>query len=253
MRARRLLGLATIVVLLLAWEVTARVGNNVYVPPPSQIAVTFAHEWFSPQFAQEAVPSIWRLLAGFIIATIVGVALGVAIGVSDTLYRTLDPVLQVLRALPPTAVIPVGILLLGIGDWMKVAVIVFGAIWPILVNSVDGARSVSSERLDTARNFGFSRLETIVAVTFPSALPQIFAGLRVGLALAFIMIVISEMVGGSNGLGYAILSAQRTFSIPEMYAGIVLLAILGYGLNALFTLLERRVLAWHLGSTAVTR
>ena len=92
-----------------------------------------------------------------------------------------------------------------------------------------------------------------IAVTFPSALPQIFAGLRVGLALAFIMIVISEMVGGSNGLGYAILSAQRTFSIPEMYAGIVLLAILGYGLNALFTLLERRVLAWHLGSTAVTR
>jgi ABC-type nitrate/sulfonate/bicarbonate transport system permease component len=253
MRRGRLLGIATIVVLLAAWETTARVQHNVYVPPPSQVAVTFVHEWFSPQFMQQAMPSLERLVAGFAIATVIGVTLGIAIGVSDALYRTLDPILQVLRALPPTAVIPVGILLLGIGDAMKVAVIVFGAVWPILVNSADGARCVSTERLDTARNFGLSRFETVVAVTFPSALPQIFAGLRIGLALAFIMIVISEMVGGSNGLGYAILSAQRTFSIPEMYAGIALLAVLGYTLNALFTLVEHRVLAWHIGSTTVTR
>ena len=253
MRPRRLLGIATIVVLLCAWEISARAHPNVYLTPPSQIAVTFVHEWFSPQFAHDAVPSLARLAAGFALATLFGVTLGIAIGVWDPLYRTLDPILQVLRALPPTAVIPVGILLLGIGDSMKIAVIAFGAVWPILVNSVDGARSVTEERLDTARNFGLSRFETVVSVTFPSALPQIFAGLRIGLALAFIMIIISEMVGSSNGLGYAILSAQRTFSIPEMYAGIALLAILGYGLNALFSLVEARVLAWHHGATAVTR
>ena len=253
MRAPSPLGILTIVVLLALWEAGARASANVYVPPPSQIATTFAHEWFSPQFAQQALPSVWRLLVGFALAAAIGVSLGIAIGVSDALHRTLDPVLQVLRALPPTAVIPVGILLLGIGDAMKVSVIVFGAIWPILVNSVDGARAVTGERLDTARNFGFSRLETVLGVVVPSALPQIFAGLRVGLALAFIMIVISEMVGGSNGLGYAILSAQRTFAIPEMYAGIVLLAILGCALNAAFTVVERRVLAWHFGATAAVR
>jgi ABC-type nitrate/sulfonate/bicarbonate transport system permease component len=253
MRPRRLLGVATIAVLLAAWEMTARANANVYVPPPSQIAVTFGHEWFSPQFVHQALPSIARLIAGFAIATALGIVLGIAIGVSDGLYRALDPILQVLRALPPTAVIPVGILLLGIGDAMKICVIAFGAIWPVVVNTVDGARGVSAERLDTARNFGFTRLETIVSVTFPSALPQIFAGLRIGLALAFIMIVISEMVGGSNGLGYAILSAQRTFAIPAYISGIALLAVLGYGLNALFTLVERRVLAWHLGAVAVTK
>jgi ABC-type nitrate/sulfonate/bicarbonate transport system permease component len=249
MPRRRLLGVATIALLLAAWEANARAHPSVYVPPVSQIALAFGREWFSPQFVHQAVPSLARLAAGFAIAAVVGVVLGVAIGVWDALYRMLDPVLQVLRALPPAAVIPVGILLLGIGDAMKVSVIVFGAIWPILVNSADGARAVESERLDTARNFGFSRLETVAGVTFPSALPQIFAGLRIGLALAFIMIVISEMVGGSNGLGYAILSAQRTFAIPEMYAGIVLLAILGYTLNAIFLLIERRVLAWHRGAT----
>ena len=253
MRARNLLGIVTIVVLLALWEIAARAKANVYVPPPSQIATTFVQQWFSPEFARDAVPSLWRLLAGYALAALLGVALGIAIGVSTPLYRTLDPVLQVLRALPPTAVIPAGILVLGIGDAMKIAVIAFGAIWPILVNSVDGAHAVTRERLDTARNFGLGRAETILFVIVPSALPQMFAGLRIGLALAFIMIVISEMVGGSNGLGYAILSAQRTFSIPEMYSGIVLLAILGFALNALFSLVERRVLAWHLGATAAAR
>jgi len=253
MRVRRLLGVVTIVVLLAIWEIVARAKANIYVPPPSQIATTFVQQWFSPAFGHDAVPSLWRLLAGYAIAAVLGVAIGIAIGVSVPLYRTLDPLLQVLRALPPTAVIPAGILVLGIGDAMKVAVIAFGAIWPILVNSVDGAHAVARERLDTARNFGLGRGETILFVIVPSALPQVFAGLRIGLALAFIMIVISEMVGGSNGLGYAILSAQRTFSIPEMYAGIVLLAILGFALNALFSLVERRVLAWHVGATEAAR
>lgn len=249
---RTALGIATVVVLLAAWESLARINKTVYVPPVTTIATTFVHEWFSPQFRDQAVPSLLRMFAGYAIASICGVAVGVVIGAYRPLYRLVDPVLQFLRAIPPTAIIPVGILLIGIGDTMKILVIAFGAFWPILVNSVDGARSVPQERLDTARIFGLSSRSTLLTVIFPSALPGVFAGLRTGLSIAFIMIVVSEMIGSTNGLGYYILQAQRTFAIPEMYGGIVLLAILGYCLNAGFVAVEHRILAWHHGQSART-
>jgi ABC-type nitrate/sulfonate/bicarbonate transport system permease component len=251
-RARTGLGIATVVVLLAAWELLARAAHSIYVPPVSTIAVTFVHEWFSPQFREQAIPSLVRMFFGYLIAALLGTTVGVLIGAYRPLYRIVDPVLQFLRAIPPTAIIPVGILLIGIGDGMKILVIAFGAFWPILVNAADGARGVSQERLDTARIFGVSRFETLLTVTFPSALPGIFAGLRTGLSIAFIMIVVSEMIGSTNGLGYYILQAQRTFAIPEMYGGIVMLAILGYALNAGFLLVEHRVLAWHHGQSART-
>jgi ABC-type nitrate/sulfonate/bicarbonate transport system permease component len=249
---RTALGIATVVVLLAAWELSARLNKTVYVPPVTVIAATFVHEWFSAQFRDQAVPSLLRMFAGYAIASTCGVAVGVVIGAYRPLYRLVDPVLQFLRAIPPTAIIPVGILLIGIGDTMKILVIAFGAFWPILVNSVDGARSVPQERLDTARIFGLSRSSTLLTVIFPSALPGVFAGLRTGLSIAFIMIVVSEMIGSTNGLGYYILQAQRTFAIPEMYGGIVLLAILGYCLNAGFVAVEHRILAWHHGQSART-
>ncbi len=253
MKVRRTaLGIATVVVLLAAWELSARLNKTVYVPPVTAIAATFVHEWFSAQFRDQALPSLLRMFAGYAIASTCGVAVGVVIGAYRPLYRLVDPVLQFLRAIPPTAIIPVGILLIGIGDTMKILVIAFGAFWPILVNSVDGARSVPQERLDTARIFGLSRSSTLLTVIFPSALPGVFAGLRTGLSIAFIMIVVSEMIGSTNGLGYYILQAQRTFAIPEMYGGIVLLAILGYCLNAGFVAVEHRILAWHHGQSART-
>ncbi len=250
---RNALGIGVVVLLLLAWEGVARVKQSVYVPPPSQVAVTFFHEWLTgPQFRDQAIPSLERMVVGYLCASALGIIVGVSIGAFRPLYRTVDPFLQFLRAIPPTAIIPVGILLIGIGDTMKILVITFGAFWPILVNAADGARGVIRERLDSARIFGMTPFETLVGVTLPSALPGIFAGLRTGLSIAFIMIVVSEMIGSTNGLGYYILQAQRTFAIPEMYGGIVLLAILGYCLNAGFLAIEKRVLAWHHGQTART-
>jgi ABC-type nitrate/sulfonate/bicarbonate transport system permease component len=247
---RNLLGVAVVFALLGAWEVLARINGSVYVPTVATIAATFVHEWFSVQFRDQAVPSLYRMIAGYLCASALGVTLGVIIGAYRPVYRMLDPFLQFLRAIPPAAIIPAGILVMGIGDGMKIVVICFGAMWPILVNAADGARNVPGERLDTARIFGVSAFDQLLTVTFPSALPGIFAGLRTGLSIAFIMIVVSEMIGSTNGLGYYILQSQRTFAIPQMYAGIVLLAILGYCLNAGFLALEHRVLAWHHGQSA---
>ena len=248
---RNALGIATVVVVLVFWEVLARAKHSVYIPPVTQIATTFWHEWCTgPQFRDQAVPSLIRMFIGYCCASALGIALGVLVGSYRPLYRLLDPFLQFLRAIPPTAIIPVGILLIGIGDVMKICVITFGAFWPVLINAADGARGVTQERLDTARIFGVSSFGTLLSVILPSAMPGIFAGLRTGLSIAFIMIVVSEMIGSTNGLGYYILQAQRTFAIPEMYGGIVLLAILGYVLNAGFLAVEHRVLAWHHGQSA---
>lgn len=247
---RNLLGIAVVLLALVAWELVARAKSSIYIPPVTTIATTFVHEWFSPQLREHAVPSLIRMIAGYAIATVLGVTLGVLVGAYRPVFRLLDPFLQFLRAIPPSAIIPVGILLIGIGDAMKIVVIAFGALWPILVNAADGARNVPSERLDTARIFAVSKTDQLLSVTFPSALPGIFAGLRTGLSIAFIMIVVSEMIGSTNGLGYYILQSQRSFAIPEMYGGIVLLAILGYTLNAAFLAVEHRVLAWHHGQSA---
>ena len=242
-------GITTVVVLLLLWQVIASIKQTVYVPPVSTIFLTFIKEWFSPTFGQQAVPSLYRMVVGYFFATIIGVSIGIVIGSFKKIYHLLDPVLQFWRAIPATAIIPVGILLIGIGDQMKMVVICFGAMWPILINSADGARLVPTLRLETARIFGLNPLETLVRVISPSAAPMIAAGMRTGLSIAFIMIVVSEMIGSTDGLGYYILQAQRTFAIPEMYGGIGLLAILGYLLNVLFVSVERRVLAWHYGQS----
>lgn len=247
------LSLGTVVAALVAWELIARHMHSVYIPSVTQIAITFYHEWFSATFHDEAIPSLWRMICGYLIAASAGITLGVIIGYFRFMFRLLDPVLQYLRATPPTAIIPVGILLLGIGDLMKILVIGFGAFWPILINTADGARLVPRERLDTAKIFGLNEPETVIRVVVPSALPQIAAGLRTGLAIAFILIVVSEMIGSTNGLGYYILQAQRTFAIPEMYGGVVLLAILGFTLNTLFVFLESKVLGWHYGQSARAR
>lgn len=242
-------GFLTLALVLAIWELLTRQAQSFYFPPISTIVATFYHDWVSPLFLEHAVPSLARMFTGYLLAAALGITIGVLMGSYKGLFETLDPFFEFLRAIPPPIIIPIGLLLIGAGYKMQILVIAFGVFWPVLLNSADGARSVSQERLDTARNFGLTRPEIIRRIVFPSALPMIFAGLRVGLALALIMVVISEMIGSTNGLGYYILEAQRTFAVPQMFGGILLLGVLGYLLNNLFLLLEAKVLSWHYGQT----
>ena len=140
--------------------------------------------------------------------------------------------------------------MIGVGNSMKVFIIAFVCIWPVLLNVIDGVTGVDPTLRETARAYRIARRDYVRHVMLPAASPQIFAGLRVSLSLALIMMVVSEMVASTNGIGYFVLQSQRTFAIPEMWSGILLLGILGYGLNALLTLLERRALGWHRGARA---
>jgi ABC-type nitrate/sulfonate/bicarbonate transport system permease component len=242
------LEIAVPVALLVLWGVLSAGSQTFYFPPLTDILAAFNDTWLFERVGSDVVPSLVRLGLGYGIACLVGIAAGLALGLSATLRRAADPVVQFLRAIPPPALIPFGILVLGVGTSMKVFIIAFVCVWPVLLNTVDGVSGVDPTLRETSRVYRVPRRDAILHVMLPAASPQIAAGMRTSLSLALILMVISEMVASTNGIGYFVLQAQRSFSITEMWSGILLLGMLGYALNAIFVLVERRVLRWHRGA-----
>jgi ABC-type nitrate/sulfonate/bicarbonate transport system permease component len=247
----RLVGVALIVVLLVIWEIAA--ANAIFPPMSfpriSVILATWGRLIVSGELLKELLPSLWRMFAGYFIGVFIGVILGLAMGYVRFFYNLLEPITEVLRPIPSPAYLPIVILFLGIDDGMKIFMIAFASLFPVLLNTYSGVRSVDPIQLQTARTFGVSGYKLLTQIVLPSASPYIFTGMRVSLAVALIVMVISEMVAASDGIGYFILSAQRGFDIPEMFAGVLTLAVLGYVLNRLFLAIENHVLAWHYGYT----
>jgi len=163
------------------------------------------------------------------------------------------PHIEYWRAIPPPALLPISVVLLhSIGNTQKISFIAFFCLFPILLNTIDGVRSIDPTLVDTARSYGVRGLARIRRIVLPAALPQIAAGMRNSLSLAVIMMVLSEYFSSTSGVGYVLLISKNTFQLGPMWAAIVLLGVLGYLLNVLFILGERRVLAWHRGWRAAT-
>jgi ABC-type nitrate/sulfonate/bicarbonate transport system permease component len=187
---------------------------------------------------------------GYGIAIVVAISGGVGLGLSRRARLAVNPIVEFLRAIPPPAMLPFAMLVLGIGDAMKVFLIAFVCLWPILLNTIDGVTGVDLTLRETTRVYGANSVDKIRLVIMPAAAPQIFAGMRTSLSLALILMVISEMRASTNGIGFFVLQSQRSFAIPEMWSGIFLIGILGYSLNAVFVLIERWVLRWHRAARA---
>ncbi|MFL6799918.1 MAG: ABC transporter permease [Xanthobacteraceae bacterium] len=247
----RLLGVFFIIVLLILWEIVAieAIFPPMSFPRASAIAVTWWQLFISGDLLRELLPSLWRMFAGYCIGVTLGVSLGVLMGYFRFFYNLLEPITEVLRPIPSPAYLPIMILFLGIDDEMKIFMIAFASLFPVLLNTYSGVRSVDPIQLQTARTFGVAGRRLLAQIVLPAASPYIFTGMRVSLAVALIVMVISEMVAASNGIGYFILSAQRGFKVRDMFAGVLTLAMLGYILNRLFLVLENRMLAWHYGYT----
>jgi ABC-type nitrate/sulfonate/bicarbonate transport system permease component len=235
---------------LVIWYFASATSTSFYFPPFGDMLSRFKDIWLGSGFVTDAVPSLTRMAMGYGIAAVGGIAVGTAIGLSRWTDRLFGPLVEFLRALPSVVLIPFGIVVFGVDTTMKVFVIALGCSFPVILNTVDGVRSVDSTLLDVARTFRFNRGERLWKVTLPSASPQIFAGLRASLSLALILMVVSEMIASTNGIGYAILQSQRLFAVTDMWAGILALGILGYVINAILVMVERRVLAWHRGYRA---
>jgi len=239
------------VALVALWWWASAGSTNFYFPPLSRIVEIFPDTWLAggtrARWWTDVLPSLARLLIGYGLAAVIGIAGGLVIGSSRSLRAFCEPVLEIFRAIPPPAFVPVLVILAGIDNLMKVLVIVFGCVWPILLNTVEGVRAVDPLQSDVCRSYGISGAGRIRSLVLPSAGPQIMTGLRQALSVGIILMVISEMFAASNGIGFTVVQFQRTFAIPEMWTGIIVLGLLGTALSLAFRATENHVLGWYHG------
>lgn len=236
------------VAVLAAWAVWTSSNTNMFFPTPAKIWESFLNAFVGEGLTQHVLPSLSNLAVGYMIGIICGIALGVALGMSSALDGLLQPLLEFGRAVPPPALLPFAILILGVGPEMKVGLIAFGVLFPVLLNTIDGIRGIDSTMREMTEVYRFPPRMRLFKVWLPAASPQILAGCRTSLAVGVLLMVVSEMVASTQGIGFFTLQSQRTFAIADMWAGMLLLAITGVLLTALFSALESRILHWHIRS-----
>jgi NitT/TauT family transport system permease protein len=246
---RWLRGAIVPVALLVLWQAACSAGlANVHVlPSPIAVALKWWEWLVSGELLRDASASLYRVLAGFVVGTVLALPLGLLMGASRRVHALFDPLLQVLRPIPPIAYIPLAILWFGLGNAPAIFLIVIGAFFPVLMNTISGVRNVDGIYLRAARNLGAPRWTLFLRVILPAATPYILAGMRIGLGTAFIVVIVSEMIAVNDGLGFRILEAREYFWSDKIIAGMLTIGLLGLGLDTVMSLLSDRLLRWHRG------
>ncbi|NLJ52779.1 MAG: ABC transporter permease [Intrasporangiaceae bacterium] len=243
-----LLAIALPIVLLVLWWFISANNTSPFWPSLETIFKAFPTTWTADRIMADIMPSLARLALGYGLALIIGVALGTLIGLNRTVRALLEPALEFLRAIPPPVLVPIIALFVGYSGWTgKIAAIALGCLWPILLNTVEGVRGLDEVLVDTSRTYRFRKPTYFYQVVLRGSSPQVATGARQALSLGVIMMVISELFAADNGLGAAIVQAQRSFAIPQMWTGIILLGVIGFLLSVIFRVVEHRALAWYRG------
>jgi ABC-type nitrate/sulfonate/bicarbonate transport system permease component len=243
-------GVILIVLLLCLWQYSALyVMDTPTWPPVTRIFEAWVDNIVDGSLIKNLLATLWRQMLGYWIAVVLGIGFGLLMGYYRIAYNLLEPLIEIFRPIPGPAYLPVLVLFVGIGHEMKVVLILVASLFPILLNTYAGVRSIDPVQLDTARTLGLTTLQTLREIILPAASPQILTGMRISLAISLILAILSEMIVSNDGLGYFTLLAERTFKIPDMYAGIFTLAMFGYALNRLFLFGEARLIRWHQEST----
>lgn len=221
--------------------------NPAFLPPATEILLRTVELLLSPEFLGHVGSTLWAWALGLGAAALVAVPVGVVLGSSNAVYQATRALIEFLRPIPSVALIPLAILLFGRGTEMKVSLIVYASVWPILFNTIYGMHDVEPLAKDTARSFGFGRVAILARVALPSAAPFIFTGLRVASAIALILAVSAELIGGgSSGLGTWIQVVQAGGTRPDLvFAGTVVAGLLGWLINVGTVSLERRFFGWQ--------
>ncbi|MDP2207547.1 MAG: ABC transporter permease [Bacteroidota bacterium] len=248
----KLSGFALIIALLLIWELLSRYSfiDSVFFPPLSTVIYALMTEINSQNIWIDISSTLARCFSGYIIAITIGIPVGILMGRSQRIYNLFEPLVEILRPIPSAAIIPVAILFLGIEDKMKIFVIVFACIWPILINTIDGVKSIDRILIETGNTFRLNRNQFLLRIVLPASSPNIVTGMRISLAISLILAITVEMISGNNGIGFFILDAERSFKFPQMYSGIIMIGMIGYIINWGFVKLTNRVMKWHRGFTA---
>lgn len=233
-------------IVALAWWYSASNTSYAVVALPDMLS-TFADTWFFDNFSSDVLPSLKRLALGYTTAVVIGAAGGFVLGLFATVRLIFHPLLSFIRSIPPVTLVPPALFIIGLGDQLQITIIALVCIWPVLLNVADGVAEVDDTLLSTARSYGITGLERFRFVTFPAVSPRLAAGMRTSLSFAVLVLVTSEMVASTNGVGTFVFNAQQQYAVANMWAGIILLGLLGVVLNLIFGFAERRLLRWHLG------
>jgi ABC-type nitrate/sulfonate/bicarbonate transport system permease component len=239
---------AALVIALWQLEASLELISQIYLPGPDRTFAALFKGISSGVLVERTVGTVERMIYGWLIASLVGVLLGSLIGISKVARAYLQPMLEYLRPMPASAIIPVVIPILGLTETMVLTVTSFAALWPTLLATVHGFASVEPRLQEVARILRLNRLQFIYKIALPNALPDIIAGMRLSLTYALILSVIGEMLSGREGLGHWILFSARFYKAPDLFAGVLLLGLIGYVSAILLSKAEKRLLRWRMVS-----
>ena len=249
--AETLVSIVSPLVLLLVWEllVRAHVLDVRFFPAPSQVLVALGQLVASGVLLQDVAASLTRIAAGFILGGLLGLVVGLLMGVSRIVRAAGKPLFGVLYPIPKIAILPLVMLVFGIGETSKYVIVAIGVFFLVLLNTMAGVVNIDRVYLDVGRNYGARRLDVLRYIALPGALPFIFTGLRLGWGTGLLLIVAAEFISAKSGLGFLIWNSWQTFSVEEMYAGLITVSALGLASFAVLDLLERWLLPWKPDAT----
>jgi len=235
-----------IIIFLLIWEIVPRIGlvSTFILPPFSDVFVSFFSLLFSGDLVIDIGVSLSRAVSGFLLALLVGIPLGLFMGWNLKIEKYIDPLVQIFRNTPVTAMYPVFMMFFGLGELSKVSAIFWGCIWATLLNTISGVKSVDPNLIKAARSMGISEAKLFFKVLIPAASPSIVTGIRLSASTAIIILVAAEMLGGSAGVGIRIFSSQQLYKTTEMYVGVITIALMGVVINKLLVKFEKSVTFW---------
>jgi NitT/TauT family transport system permease protein len=247
---RRLLRAAIAPLLVLAlWELSVRLSlvSPAVLPPPSQVFLRWVDYARTGELPRDAAASLLRVGVGFAIGTGLALPIGLLMGASERAYGLLNPLVQIVRPIPPIAFIPLAILWFGLGNPPAYFLISLGAFFPVLVNTIAGVRNVDGIYLRAAQNLGAKGPVLFARVILPAALPHILTGARVAVGVAFIVVIVAEMIAVNNGLGYRIIEAREYFWSDKIIAGMLSIGFIGLAIDTVMARVNHRLLRWHRG------
>jgi ABC-type nitrate/sulfonate/bicarbonate transport system permease component len=244
---RAWLAAVSLVTVIVVWAAATNLGwvNHALVPSPQEVGRAAVAAIADGTLWRNTLASLRRVVEGFAVAMLIAVPLGAVMGISGVVRGLVEPLIELLRPVPPIAFIPLAILWFGIEETSKVMIIAYGAFFPIFVNTMSGFRDVDRVHIRAAQTLGADRLHLFRDVVLPSAFPQIVTGARLGMGMAFIVLVAAELVASSEGLGFLINDARFSFRTDQIFVGIITIGILGFALNAGLLATERRLLRWR--------
>jgi ABC-type nitrate/sulfonate/bicarbonate transport system permease component len=248
-RRERLMSIASPLVLLLAWEMAARLGaiDVRFFPAPSAIVLVMIGMLASGELMEHVLISLQRIALGFLLGAIPAIGIGIAMGISRPVRALIDPLIVATYPIPKSAILPFILLIFGLGEMSKVVMVAIGVFFPVAINATAGVLQINPIYLDVGKSFKASRWDTFRTIALPGALPFIMTGMKLGAGLALILIAIAEMVGAKTGIGYLIWSAWETFAVAKMYVGLFVIALIGFGVSFLLREVERWVIRWKPG------